>query len=118
MKDPNALTEPAVWCHWRTYTAMYPGWVPPPGFADVHVTNYEALQVDLDLAHGQLQESRSAYSELREEVGKLLKRHKRPGDPRHGHQVPGRWDGDAKHPAGSVCKACRNWERMRELLDC
>lgn len=117
MKDPNALTEPAVLCHWRTYSAMHPGWVPPPGFADVHVTNYEMQRMELDLALAQADENALLYSELRGEVEKLLKRHKRWGDPRHGHQVPGRWDGDAKHPAGSICKACRNWEKLRELLD-
>lgn len=117
MKDPNALTSPAVWCHWRTYTAIHPGYVPPVGFPDVHVTNYEALQMDLSLAQSQLAAHLRETAELRVEVGELLKRHKRYGDPRHGHQVLGLWDGDTKHPAGSVCKACQNWERLRELSD-
>lgn len=113
MEDPNALTDPPVWCHWRTYVAMHPGYIPPLGFPDVHVSNYEALRMDLDLALAQVQQAAAVEKEVR----KLLKRHKRQGDPRHGHRVPGCWDGDAKHPPGSACKACRNWDKLRELLE-
>jgi len=55
--------------------------------------------------------------QLRKEVRKLLKRHRKHGSPRHGHQVPGLWDGDSTHPAGTVCKEYRNWERLRQLID-
>lgn len=117
MKDPNALTEPALLVSWRTYTALHPGYVPPVGFPDVHVTNYESLQIDLELAERKAQAWEQDAVAVREAAGNVLKRHKRPGDPRHGHQVRGLWDGDTKHPAGTVCKACRDWDRLRELLE-
>ena len=38
------------------------------------------------------------------------------GSPNHGHQVPGRWDGDARHKKGSVCRECALHDKFRQLL--
>jgi len=53
---------------------------------------------------------------LRKAVKRLLAHLKGAGSPRHGHQVPGRWDGDSRHAAGSICKECRRYDKLRELV--
>lgn len=55
-------------------------------------------------------------SQLRKAVRRVMRRYKGLQAPGHCHTVPGRWDGDAKHPAGSVCKRCRDWAELRGLL--
>lgn len=37
------------------------------------------------------------------------------GAPTHGHDVPGKWDGDAEHPKGSECLECKDWGELRRL---
>jgi len=54
--------------------------------------------------------------ELRRTVKQLLKRHKKHGSPRHGHAVAGLWDGDSRHPKGTVCEECATWEKLRRLV--
>lgn len=36
------------------------------------------------------------------------------GSPEHGHNVRGRWDGDSKHPKGSLCEECAAWDALRK----
>lgn len=37
------------------------------------------------------------------------------GSPQHCHNVPGQWDGDAKHPKGSPCLECQAYDELRAL---
>lgn len=41
---------------------------------------------------------------------------KRGGAPGHEHKVPGKWDGDTKHPAGSTCMVCKVFNELRALV--
>lgn len=38
------------------------------------------------------------------------------GSPGHGHQIPGVWDGDVKHPKGSQCEECATHEAIRSIV--
>lgn len=38
------------------------------------------------------------------------------GSPNHDHLVPGKWDGDTKHPKGSKCLECEAYTDARALL--
>jgi hypothetical protein len=38
------------------------------------------------------------------------------GAPTHGHTVRGRWDGDRRNPAGSICKSCADHDAVRQIL--
>lgn len=35
------------------------------------------------------------------------------GDPQHGHNIRGLWDGDAGHPKGAVCVSCAAHDILR-----
>jgi hypothetical protein len=60
----------------------------------------------------------SKYKKLRRAVRKLLDSLPvAQGSPAHDHQVPGCWDGDAKHPKGSECKQCQRYNKLRVLVD-
>lgn len=38
------------------------------------------------------------------------------GSPQHGHQVPGKWDGDRQHPKGSTCEECAVYDAVRAMV--
>lgn len=38
------------------------------------------------------------------------------GSPEHGHRLAGRWDGDNKHPKGSLCEECAAWDILRKYV--